>query len=351
MARSRNIKPGFFKNELLVEQSMFVRLLFIGLWTLADRDGRIEDRPKKIRLELFPYDNDDVDAALSCLSGLGFIIRYNADNKNVIQICNFLKHQAPHGTEKDSELPDENGKYIIHERDSRGYVKGRKRAYNVNLTENNVNLTENNVHLPGNNALIPDSLIPDSLIPDSLIPDSLIPDSLIPDSLIKEKDKEKIPKRKSQPAKIIPPTGINLESSRILANPLEGSSGDQGSRIKALHGFDVFWETYDKKISRLQAERAWKKIKITEELLETIQDAAREYVKSTPDKSYRKHPATWLNGACWNDEVIKPMPTIQKPEKFDPFTYVNRDRISHQPLGKTYEQDYETIDITPKRLD
>ena len=49
MARARNIKPGFFKNEFLAEMPCEVRLLFIGLWTLADREGRLEDRPKRIK--------------------------------------------------------------------------------------------------------------------------------------------------------------------------------------------------------------------------------------------------------------------------------------------------------------
>jgi len=39
MARSRNIKPGFFKNDHLVELPFEYRLLFAGLWTLADREG------------------------------------------------------------------------------------------------------------------------------------------------------------------------------------------------------------------------------------------------------------------------------------------------------------------------
>ncbi len=106
MARARNIKPGFFKNEVLVELPIFVRLLFTGLWTLADREGRIEDRPKRIKLELFPYDDENVDAALNTLAESGFITRYEASGVKVIQITNFLKHQTPHGTEKDSELPD-----------------------------------------------------------------------------------------------------------------------------------------------------------------------------------------------------------------------------------------------------
>ena len=48
MARARNIKPGFFANDLLVDLPFEVRLLFIGLWTIADRAGRLCDRPKKI---------------------------------------------------------------------------------------------------------------------------------------------------------------------------------------------------------------------------------------------------------------------------------------------------------------
>ena len=54
MARARNIKPGFFRNSDLVELPMDARLLFIGLWTLADRMGRLEDRPKQIKMEIFP---------------------------------------------------------------------------------------------------------------------------------------------------------------------------------------------------------------------------------------------------------------------------------------------------------
>jgi len=144
MARARNIKPGLFKNELLVEQSLFVRLLFVGLWTLADREGRIEDRPKRIKLELFPYDSEDTDAALEILSESGFIKRYEADGKRVIQIVNFLKHQTPHGTEKDSDLPAEDGSYTVNERNSNGCVTGNKRVNNVISAKNNVKFQDSN---------------------------------------------------------------------------------------------------------------------------------------------------------------------------------------------------------------
>ena len=41
MARARNIKPGFFRNADLAELTFEARLLFIGLWTLADSEGRL----------------------------------------------------------------------------------------------------------------------------------------------------------------------------------------------------------------------------------------------------------------------------------------------------------------------
>jgi len=50
MARTRSIKPSFFKNEFLAECEPMARLLFVGLWTLADRDGRLELRPRRIEL-------------------------------------------------------------------------------------------------------------------------------------------------------------------------------------------------------------------------------------------------------------------------------------------------------------
>lgn len=165
MARARNIKPGFFKNELLVEMCTFDRLLFIGLWLLADREGRIEDRPKRIKLELFPCDTYDVDAGLNVLAGSGFVKRYTNNVKSVISIENFLRHQTPHGSEKDSELPDVDGNMTVNERDNNGYVNGKKRINNVKLCINVNSKSYNGAsevdsrHLPVETALNPESCI------------------------------------------------------------------------------------------------------------------------------------------------------------------------------------------------
>lgn len=105
MSRSRNIKPGFFKNEVLAELTPWARLTFIGLWTLADREGRLEDRPKRIKAELFPFDDVDVDQVLGDLATHGFIERYDSHGASTIQVINFGRHQNPHHREQPSTLP------------------------------------------------------------------------------------------------------------------------------------------------------------------------------------------------------------------------------------------------------
>lgn len=174
MARARNIKPGFFTNDELVELPLSARLLFIGLWTIADREGRMADRPKKIKMEIFPADDVDCDGDLSSLAASGFITRYQSNGINVIEIANFCKHQSPHSTEKDSLLPGANGLYTVNERSHNGGVTGKSRLVALEDLSANVNKQLDNVKPPSNNALIPESF---NLIPESL---ELIPDTPIP---------------------------------------------------------------------------------------------------------------------------------------------------------------------------
>lgn len=146
--RARNIKPAFFTNELLGTYEPIMQLLFAGLWCLADRDGILEDRPLRIKAELFPYrDITDISRYLTVMERDGFLIRYEVDGLKLIEICNFKKHQSPHNTEK-----------------SKGYPKHQQ----IQGSHCNQTLT------PLSNGEITVTERPDSLIPDSLIPDSLI---------------------------------------------------------------------------------------------------------------------------------------------------------------------------------
>ncbi len=105
MARTRSIKPAFFKNEILSFLPANDKLTFIGLWTLADRAGRLEDRPTRIKGELFPYFDMDVEAALCRLDQTGFIHRYESGGEKYISIVTFGKHQSPHLKEQASTIP------------------------------------------------------------------------------------------------------------------------------------------------------------------------------------------------------------------------------------------------------
>ena len=114
MARARNIKPSLFKNELLGDADPLLTILFEGLWCLADREGRLENRPKRIKAEIFPYRSlSDFNGYLTELARLGFIDIYEVAGVSIIQVINFLKHQSPHNTEKASELPENPNKSAI----------------------------------------------------------------------------------------------------------------------------------------------------------------------------------------------------------------------------------------------
>lgn len=134
MARARNIKPGLYKNEDLAECSIWARYLFPGLSTIADREGRLEDRPKRIKAELLPFDSQDVEPLLKELCARGFIERYEVGGHRYIEIRTFTRHQSPHYSEKPSVIPPPDSR--SHDAIMRGQQP-------------------------------PDSLIPDSLIPDS----------------------------------------------------------------------------------------------------------------------------------------------------------------------------------------
>jgi hypothetical protein len=103
--RSRNIKPGYFKNEELAACAPLTRILFAGLWCMADRDGRTKDRPKRIKADVLPYDDCDCDAMLGELVAHGFIERYESEGQAVIQVNNFVTHQRPHPKEPSESLP------------------------------------------------------------------------------------------------------------------------------------------------------------------------------------------------------------------------------------------------------
>lgn len=72
---------------------------------LADREGRLEYRPKRIKGEIFPYDNVDVEQLLVELLDCGHIDIYEVGGKKFIKILKFKEHQRIHNNEAESEIP------------------------------------------------------------------------------------------------------------------------------------------------------------------------------------------------------------------------------------------------------
>jgi hypothetical protein len=94
-----------FTDEDIGDLSFESRWLFAGLFTQADREGRLEDRPRKLKVEVMPYDDVSIEDLLRELTEARFITRYQVEGKRYIQIRTFHKHQQPHHKERDSVIP------------------------------------------------------------------------------------------------------------------------------------------------------------------------------------------------------------------------------------------------------
>lgn len=107
MARARNIKPSFFTNEQVSDNCPLGRLLFIGLWTMADYKGDLEWKEKTLKIQLLPWDECSLKELAINLDKSGLIRFYSDGNKIYINIPNFEKHQNPHKNERDkgSDIP------------------------------------------------------------------------------------------------------------------------------------------------------------------------------------------------------------------------------------------------------
>ncbi len=105
--RTRNIRPGYFTNDVLAALPPLDRILFAALWCLADCEGRLEDRPRRIKAEALPYDDYDCDAGLTRLQEAGFVVRYRVGAGAFIAIPKFHEHQYLSADErkKRSEIP------------------------------------------------------------------------------------------------------------------------------------------------------------------------------------------------------------------------------------------------------
>ncbi|MDH0291411.1 hypothetical protein N7414_19985 [Pseudomonas sp. GD04087] len=316
MARARNIKPSFFKNEDLADLESSDRLLFIGLWCLADREGRLEDRPRRIKIELFPGDGYDVETGLANLAGKGFIDRYEVDGYVVISLPNFLRHQSPHSTEKDSELPDCNGYLTVNERLRGKVIPGKQRyvhaATGFCIPANNSELTVKE----------PDQ--PATVTVGASTHNALIPDSLNPDYLNPEEEKE--------------PLGVSGETPPAPAN-------QPGEKLaKYSDDFESFWREYPKRHRASPKPDAWKAwqariragVPSSDLIAAAIAYRKEQVALGKAGTQYVQQPATFLGpGERWvpylGEQPTLPMRPGAKPSNFTNLPKHTPDSNSEEP--------------------
>ncbi|WP_312070395.1 hypothetical protein [Anaerotignum propionicum] len=103
-------------------------------------------------------------------------------------------------------------------------------------------------------------------------------------------------------------TDIDIDFKKDMAEvgleePKEKTSSDQDR-------FDQFWKLYPNKKAKAAAFRRWRAMKISVETFQVILDGLQKALRSQEwakdGGAYIPHPATWLNGGCWEDEY-KPL--------------------------------------------
>jgi hypothetical protein len=103
--RIRSIKPEFYTDAKVGRCEPMARLLFIGLWGMADKNGVCEWHPDEAAVRLFPYDGltiSKMEALCAQLVTHGLIERYRYEGDEFLYVRNFSKHQVLHHTEKNS---------------------------------------------------------------------------------------------------------------------------------------------------------------------------------------------------------------------------------------------------------
>ncbi len=97
-----------------------------------------------------------------------------------------------------------------------------------------------------------------------------------------------------------------IKKKKNLENDNENLSQIFSSSPESIYPFEDFWRDYGRKIDRRKCESLYRKISEKDRAL--IKERLPAYIAATPDIQFRKHPSTWLNGACWNDEAFIPFP-------------------------------------------
>lgn len=259
MLRIRTIKPDLYRHFELYEierkYGINFRAAFPALFCCCDKQGRFRWDPRSLKLDILPYDDIDFSVALDVLNEHGFIKKYESEGKFYGFIPTWALHQVINNREKESSLPIPNENNIIDASITRDYIKKE----DVNSCNGNYSGEGKGREWEGNGKGM----------------------------------------------------GMGREGN---GNRREGK-GKVPKREKKLStadysdDFSLFWDCYPEKKGKLKAFNSWKSIRNLPSVDKIISAILRQDEERGIKKLHGafvpawKHPASWLNAACWEDGV------------------------------------------------
>lgn len=300
MARIRTIKPEFWSSEQVMECQPLTRLLFIGIWNFCDDGGNHPDSEKTIKARVFPGDeisSSSIRRMLDELSSNGLLSFYEHSGKRYLHVCGWEHQRIDKPTFKYPEFVQS---LVVSSPPPPG--AGTDDNQKPGPVGDSVGESSQNIRP----------------LLDEASSNPLL--GLDPGREGKgnrkgeEQDQEHVHRRDAPPddAPLESQAGANGQEQRTpdqpaLADP-KLKRNIKPAATDLLDGFDQFYRLYPRRQKRLNAESAWKKLKPDAALRETLLVALANHCLR-PDwikdgGQYIPLPATWLNGRCWEDEIL-----------------------------------------------
>lgn len=116
--RIRTLKPELWQNEKVGALSNAERVLYIGLITMADDEGRLRALPSAVGGHVFPYDDlspKRIGSLMVRLQDVGLVELYERDDKPYAWIVGWEEHQRiQRPTPSKLPTPSRNGTGGVH---------------------------------------------------------------------------------------------------------------------------------------------------------------------------------------------------------------------------------------------
>jgi 5-methylcytosine-specific restriction endonuclease McrA len=316
MARIRTIKPEFFTSEDIVSMSPLARLLYISTWCEADKEGRLQWKPKTFKLRYFPADNCDIESLCGELVAARLVVPYG---DGFAHIPGFAKHQHVNPRESKSVLPVPDT-HVEREpshipADVRAFVMARDGGRCVRCGSDDHPQLDHILpqsclgpHVADNLRVLCRSCNAGRPVSGSGLVEDLKKDGYTIQQLrvrfgidasiheLTDREEGKGREGKGKTSSSIPPDGGQEVVSEFPP------------------GFAEFWKAYPRKVGKDAAAKAFAKRRPTTALLAQMLEAITRQ-RDSPQwiregGQFIPHPATWINEGRWQDD------TADVPDRF-----------------------------------